>query len=240
MGDEGRRFTLTRRALLARAAAVGAVAVIPLDLLRHRRWTEAAVQDAPAVPGVPDLPGMLTPDEAATLEAICARLIPTDVNGPGATEARAARYIDRALGGALAGSREAYRTNLAAVNAYTRASKGSLFVELAAGDQDSLLRDIEAGVPDGFTPHAAAFFNLVHAHTLEGTFSDPYYGGNANFVGWDLLGYPGVRLAVAADDQRMDRRPARVRRSAYDYEMFAKKRPARARNDRPSWRRPYV
>ena len=42
------------------------------------------------------------------LDAIVARLIPTDANGPGATEARAAHYIDRALGGALASSRQAY------------------------------------------------------------------------------------------------------------------------------------
>ena len=44
----------------------------------------------------------LTATEADTLEAIVARLIPTDANGPGAIEARAAHYIDRALGGALA------------------------------------------------------------------------------------------------------------------------------------------
>ena len=43
----------------------------------------------------------LTAYEADLLEAICARIIPTDANGPGAREARAAQYIDRALGGAL-------------------------------------------------------------------------------------------------------------------------------------------
>ena len=48
--SHGRRttptLTLSRRALLARAAAVGAGAVIPLDLLRHGRWAEAAAQGA--------------------------------------------------------------------------------------------------------------------------------------------------------------------------------------------------
>ena len=42
---------------------------------------------------------------------------------------------------------------------------------------------------------------------MQGTFGDPYYGGNANFVGWDLIGYPGVRLAVTADEQRLDASP---------------------------------
>ena len=50
----------------------------------------------------------LTAAEADTLEAIVARLIPSDENGPGATEARAAHYIDRALAGPLRSSREAY------------------------------------------------------------------------------------------------------------------------------------
>jgi Gluconate 2-dehydrogenase subunit 3 len=43
----------------------------------------------------------LTATEADTLEAIVACLIPSDENGPGATEARAAHYIDRALIGPL-------------------------------------------------------------------------------------------------------------------------------------------
>src|SRR5215470_16444426 len=49
----------------------------------------------------------LTAAEADTLEAIVARLIPADESGPGATEARAAHYIDRALAGPLRPSREA-------------------------------------------------------------------------------------------------------------------------------------
>ncbi|MBI4520330.1 MAG: hypothetical protein HY701_05810, partial [Gemmatimonadetes bacterium] len=61
----------------------------------------------------------------------------------------------------------------------------------------------------------------------QGTFCDPYYGGNANFVGWDLLAYPGVRLAVTADEQRrlgVDL-PAN-HRSAYDYGAFEKQPPS--------------
>src|SRR5262245_47736634 len=57
----------------------------------------------------------LTATEMDTLEAVVARLIPSDELGPGAKEARAARYIDRALGGALATSRQAYAAGLAAL-----------------------------------------------------------------------------------------------------------------------------
>ena len=35
-------------------------------------------------------------------------------------------------------------------------------------------------------------------------FSDPYYGGNANFIGWDLLDFPGVKLTFSAAEQQLD------------------------------------
>jgi gluconate 2-dehydrogenase gamma chain len=47
------------------------------------------------------------------------------------------------------------------------------------------------------------FFALIRRLTLEGMFGDPSYGGNRNFAGWDLIRYPGPRLAVAPEDQRM-------------------------------------
>src|SRR5205809_5489859 len=85
------------------------------------------------------------------------RLIPTDENGPGAAEARAAHYIDRALTGPLASSRAAYSAGLAAVDAYARASKGAPFANLSAKDQDSILSDMEKNTATGFTPSSAAF-----------------------------------------------------------------------------------
>jgi gluconate 2-dehydrogenase gamma chain len=167
----------------------------------------------------------LTPAEAVTLEAITARLIPTDATGPGAAEARAAHYIDRALGGALAGFRDAYRTGLSGVDSYARSSKGAPFAQLAASDQDAVLGDLERDAATGFSG-AAAFFGLVLAHTMQGTFCDPFYGGNRNFAGWDLLGYPGVRLAVTAEQQNLDANVAPTHMSAYDYSMFSGRKPA--------------
>jgi gluconate 2-dehydrogenase gamma chain len=62
-------------------------------------------QGAPTSPQNLEALETLTASEANILEAFCARLIPSDANGPGAKEARAAHYIDRALGGALASGR---------------------------------------------------------------------------------------------------------------------------------------
>jgi len=164
----------------------------------------------------------LTAAEADTLEAIVARLVPTDENGPGAAEARAAHYIDRALAGPLRSSREAYAAGLAALDVYAQSKNGAPFARLSAPDQDAVLTDMEKNVATGFVPNAATFFNLVRAHTIQGTFCDPYYGGNASFVGWDLIGFPGLRMAVGEDEQRM-KAPKPVRKSAYEDAMFTMK-----------------
>jgi gluconate 2-dehydrogenase gamma chain len=160
--------------------------------------------------------------EADILEAICARLIPSDENGPGAAEARAAHYIDRALAGPLLSSRDAYAAGLAAIDAYAQQTKGAPFVELSPRDQDSVMSDVENNVATGFMPNAATFFNLVRTHTIQGTFGDPYYGGNANFVGWDLVGYPGLRMTAGPEEQRMSA-PKALRKSAYEDAMFTPK-----------------
>jgi gluconate 2-dehydrogenase gamma chain len=218
---------LTRRELLKRVTMVGTAVAVPVRLITIER-TPANAAALQAVNTSPAAFETLTTVEGQTLQAIVARLIPTDASGPGATEARAAHYIDRALGGALAASRDAYRVGLAALNGYAQASRKGSFAQLPPADQDAVLQELEMDAAAGFAG-SGIFFNLLLAHTLQGTFGDPYYGGNANFVGWDLIGYPGVRLTVAPADQRLDARPAPTHQSAYDLQMFSKKTPARAR-----------
>jgi gluconate 2-dehydrogenase gamma chain len=197
---------ISRREMLQRlGAAIGAAVVLPLPAAVQARAQASASGEAFIA---------LTPSEAQTLRAIVARLIPADENGPGALEARADRYIDRGLAGALKSSRVAYAMGLAAVDAQAQSAKSAAFSRLSAADQDAVLTTIQQT--------SAAFFNLVRTHTIQGTFGDPFYGGNANFVGWDLIGYPGARIAVSAELQRMDRKPESSRRSAYDYGMFSK------------------
>ena len=208
---------ISRRDLLKRAGAVGAAAVVPISV--RQTGSGAPRLEAAQTVQLREPFEHLTATESDVLEAIVARLIPSDASGPGAKEARAARYIDRALGGALSPSHSVYTAGLAAVDRLAMSSRGRPFKDLSAADQDALLVDVEAGNAPGF-PDAAAFFALVRAHTLQGTFCDPYYGGNAGFAGWDLIGYPGVRTLVAADDQRLGADVTPNHKSAYDYEMF--------------------
>lgn len=225
MSDETKG--VSRRELLRRAGLAGAALTIPVSQATPAEFLDQAKPAAATPAAAPRREQVenLTATEMDMLEAICARIIPTDANGPGAREARAAHYIDRALGGALSGSRQAYTSGLAAFDAYCRSSRRAPFIELSTRDQDSVLIDVETGAATGFAGSSGGFFAMVRTHTLQGTFGDPYYGGNANFVGWDLIGYPGVRLTATANDQRMDVSPAPTHMSAYDFSMFSRKKP---------------
>jgi gluconate 2-dehydrogenase gamma chain len=215
---------VSRRDLLKRAGLAGAALTIPVTPAMPAGLLDQVPATAkPATTGREPIEN-LTAYEADLLEAICARIIPTDANGPGAREARAARYIDRALGGALSASRQAYSTGLAAFDAYCKSSRRAPFVELSTRDQDSVLIDVETGAATGFTGSSAAFFAMVRSHTLQGTFGDPFYGGNANFAGWDLIGYPGVRTNVSVEEQRLGANLKPNHQSAYDNPMFNKAR----------------
>src|SRR5438876_9737893 len=101
---------LSRRELLKRAGLTGAAWLAIPDLGRALDARAALLAQ----------PRTLTAGAFATLHAICARLIPTDEHGPGATEAHAAEYIDRALRGALAGSRAEYHQGVANIDLAAR------------------------------------------------------------------------------------------------------------------------
>jgi gluconate 2-dehydrogenase gamma chain len=85
-----------------------------------------------------------------------------------------------------------------------------------------VLADMEANKATGFTPSSKTFFALLREHTLQGMFSDPVYGGNKNFAGWDLLGYPGVRMPVPAADQRIGVTVKPAHKSTYADGQFPK------------------
>ena len=138
----------------------------------------------------------LTPEQMKTLEAIIDRLCPADELGPGAVEMGAAVYIDRTLATVNAAEKPSFVEEL---------GKLDKIVQLSAEQRDELLTSIQN------TP----FFQRVRRLTLEGMFSDPHYGGNKNFAGWDLIRYPGPRLAVSPEEQKMSTPPKPYRRSAY-------------------------
>jgi gluconate 2-dehydrogenase gamma chain len=116
----------------------------------------------------------LTKAQADVVEAMTARILPSVDGRPGAREAGAVYFVDRALATFNAAQKTLYVDGVADLN--RRA--GSNFATLTPSRQDELLRDIEQ------TP----FFQTVRFDTLIGTFALPSWGGNRDFAGWRLLG----------------------------------------------------
>ncbi|HWZ33042.1 MAG TPA: gluconate 2-dehydrogenase subunit 3 family protein [Bryobacteraceae bacterium] len=133
-------------------------------------------------------PTALSPAQLSLLEAIVDRLIPADDLGPGAKECGAANFIDRSL----TTEKASFIEGLAAVDAQAQTKFSRAFVELSAADREAVLES---------SPRP--FFNRVRQLTIEGTFSDPSYGGNRGYMGWDLIRYPGPRMAVKPEDQKL-------------------------------------
>ena len=116
----------------------------------------------------------LTPAQARELEAVAARIIPTD-DTPGAKEAGAIWFIDRALAGPMQGMRAPILGGLEALTA----AAGGDFSSLTPDRQDALLAEREN----------SAFFGLTRLLTLGGVFAMPAHGGNRHHVGWQLIGF---------------------------------------------------
>ena len=191
---------------VSRRTVIAGAAFVPVAAL-----TSSAQQSAPAA-GATD--HALTPAQLRTLEAFIDRLIPRDENGPGAVDAGAQNYIDRQLAGYLAGEKDTFIAGLEAVDAYARGAHGAPLAELSSEKRDEVLTAIDNNQAQGLQ-NGRAFFNRARRLTLEGMFGDPYYGGNKNFAGWDLIKYPGPRPAAGPEHQKMTAPATPYRRSAY-------------------------
>ncbi len=122
---------------------------------------------------------------------------------PGARDAGVLNYIDLALAGAYADLQDFYRRGLAQLDAYCRKTYNEPFVRLSAARQDEVITALEEGKAGGFTwPTAPEFFNTIRTHTMEGMFADPIYGGNKDFAGWRLVGFPGAQAIFTPADMQ--------------------------------------
>ncbi len=146
-----------------------------------------------------------TEAEALIVATAAARIFPSDDTGPGAKEAAVVVYIDRQLAGPW--GRDAHRYTQGPFDEDASAEFGyqgqatprqiyrnglkelSGFQRLMPAEQDEKLKQIEK----------TRFFALLHENTMEGMFCDPLHGGNADMVGWQLIGFPGPRMSNFED-----------------------------------------
>jgi gluconate 2-dehydrogenase gamma chain len=131
--------------------------------------------------------------EWKTVEAITGRIIPTD-HEPGAIEANCVNFIDKALAHEDAKLKPLYAKGLAGLDAVSKRWFEKAFVALSSEQQDEILAALESGKAKGWPrgdTKAGEFFTAVRAHTLIGFLADPKYGGNRDYAGWKVAGYPG-------------------------------------------------
>jgi gluconate 2-dehydrogenase gamma chain len=222
-------YKLTRRNLLKTGAIAASTAL--LGRLSTGRKGAAADSQLPE-PVVPSGYAYFTEPEVAFLDAAVSRLIPADDLGPGAREAGVVLFLDRQMAGPYGHAEtwymqgpwhdgtkeqgyqlkltpaELYRTGIKASDDHCRKQYSKPFAQLSAANQDEVLHGLEedkvklSGVP------AKEFFHFLQQNTMEGFLADPIYGGNRNFIGWKLIGFPGPRYNYLAEIERYGERYA--------------------------------
>jgi gluconate 2-dehydrogenase gamma chain len=164
------------------------------------------------------MPRYFTSEEWTFLHSACARLIPSDENGPGAVELGVPEFIDMEMDGPFGHAanwymqgpfstalpelgyqssltpREVYRAGIAAVDAHCgRIFGNKSFSQLPAATQDSVLTDLESGALDFENVSGKSFFGFLLQNTKEGYLADPIHGGNKDMGSWKMIGFPGAR-----------------------------------------------
>ena len=185
--NDERTSGLNRRAFLQRGGIYGAGVLVALNLPRPDAARAAAESTTPVV---------LSQADWTTLEAATARIIPTD-HEPGAKEANCVNFIDKALANEDAVAVPLYKGGLAALDGVAKVRHGEAFAALEAEAQDAILGDLEKGSAAewaiGDQLPSPIFFETLRVHTIVGFLADPSYGGNADYAGWRVAGYPGPR-----------------------------------------------
>jgi Gluconate 2-dehydrogenase subunit 3 len=118
--------------------------------------------------------------EAADVVAISSQIVPSGAT-PGAREAHAAYFIDRALSTFFSDWAADFRAGLAEFQSTFRASNAGV-AAFALIDSDRQIAYLK-------TVDRTAFFGAVRTLTLLGMFSSPKYGGNYRGAGWTLMGF---------------------------------------------------
>ena len=196
-----RKHDETRRAFLV-GAALGAAAGIVPEAQAQTPDAHATTGAAPHAMASPEGHGAFLNDEdAATVRAFAERIWPAGPGTAGASEIGVLNYIDLALAGAYSDMQDFYRRGLAQLDAYCWSTQQKPFVQLAAAQQDDVIRALEQNKASGFAwPSAPQFFNTVRTHVMEGLFADPVYGGNKDFEGWRQISFPGGQPRFSEQD----------------------------------------
>ncbi len=122
----------------------------------------------------------LSQSESKDVDAIAGQIVPSGAT-PGAREAHAVYFIDRAMSTFFAAWSAEFRAGLAEFQSKFHAlhPDATSFAAADAGTQIAFLRTVDR------TP----FFESARLLTVLGMFSSPKYGGNTEGIGWKMMGF---------------------------------------------------
>lgn len=133
---------------------------------------------------------VLGPAEWRALDAVSARILPSEPDFPGAREANVVGFIDRQLATPLlAPVAPAILAVARGLDHVARQQHRRDFAALDSARQDALLTGLAHGTLflDGVPQRP--LFRALHTLTLEGYLCDPVHGGNADMAGWKAIGF---------------------------------------------------
>jgi gluconate 2-dehydrogenase gamma chain len=168
----------SRRAFLAGAGAALTLTALPNLAKAHTHAAQQAAADTKTF-------HFFTAAEATELDAVCAQIIPSDADSPGAHEAGAIYFIDYACSECEPDLQPLFRNGLKDLAAETHKIDASKkFSGLNSDQQIAILKSIEK----------SDFFQHARNYTIIGFLGDPSMGGNRNEVGWKYIGFenPGM------------------------------------------------
>jgi hypothetical protein len=175
---DGDQDAATRRSFLLSGGGL----LTSVWLAAHWPAIAAAAHHANGASALPAPAGFeyLDAADAADIEAISSQIVPSGAT-PGAREAHAVYFIDRALATFFSGWSQDFRAGLAKFQAAYRASNpgAASFAKAAPDAQTAYLGTVDR------TP----FFETMRTLTLLGMFSSPQYGGNYRGSGWQMMGF---------------------------------------------------
>src|SRR5260370_8414425 len=169
---------LSRRDFLSR----GSAAVSAVWLSAHWPAIVAAAEHAhqAAKSSAPRKFQFFTPEEAVEIDAISARIIPSDET-PGAREAGVVYFIDRAITTFAVDDQKTYREGLPDLQAKLRVMfpAVAMFSRATLEQQDQLLHSVDeqtGPVRRRYRSNGGSFFQTVRTHTIQGFLLDPDSG----------------------------------------------------------------
>ncbi|WP_176446654.1 gluconate 2-dehydrogenase subunit 3 family protein [Lentibacillus sp. CBA3610] len=153
------------------------------------------------------------------LSAATERIFPEDENGPGAIALGVPYFIDHQLAGSYGNNEKEYMqgpfspgtdyqgyqsplkrnelflVGIQALEDESMNNYNTTFTELEGEQQDELLQAFQNNGVGIKGATSATFFETMRSATLEGAYSDPLYGGNANMDGWRMKEFPGSQMS---------------------------------------------